>query len=153
MTHVPVKAPPTGWTVLCIHALPDGQSRLVDIELPVTRKVENADGSSHWEGIAPARVWGLAGGGSTLGYSAWHTCGEAGLSITLRGRWQIEASDGECRELGPGDVLVMLDTSGQGHRSWPQEGEDAAMVMGIGFGEGVEAQMRARLAHALAARD
>lgn len=134
----------TTWPALCIYALPDGQSRLIDIDLPVTRKVTGPDGASHWEGVAAATHWGLAGNASSASHHEWHTCGQAGLSITLRGTWEIEASDGTRRALGPGDVLVMLDTTGQGHRSWPQ-GEGDTMVIGMGLGEDTEREMRARL--------
>lgn len=133
------------WPALCIHALPDGGSRLIDLDLPVTHKVTGADGISRWEGIADASHWGLAGSGSSSTHDEWHTCGQAGLSITLRGRWEIEASDGIRRALGPGDVLVMLDTTGQGHRSWPLDGGDA-MVMGVSLGPDAERAIRARLA-------
>lgn len=133
------------WSALCVHALPDGGSRLVDLNLPVTHKVTAADGTSRWEGVADASHWGLAGGGSSSTHHEWHTCGQAGLSITLRGRWEIEASDGTRRVLGPGDVLVMLDTTGQGHRSWPLDDGDT-MVLGVGLGEHAERDMRALLA-------
>lgn len=141
-------AAPT-WPALCIYALPDGGSRLVDLELPVTRKVTGADGVAHWEGVAAASHWGLAGNASSSTHHEWHTCGHAGLSITLRGRWDIEASDGTRRTLGPGDVLVMLDTTGQGHRSWPLDNGDM-MVIGMGLGQDAERDMRARLAERLA---
>lgn len=134
----------TTWPALCIYALPDGQSRLIDLDLPVTRKVTEADGTSRWEGGGMASHWGLAGNASSSSHHEWHTCGQAGLSITLRGRWEIEASDGSRRALGPGDVLVMLDTTGQGHRSWPL-GDGDTMVIGVGLGEDSERDLRTRL--------
>ncbi len=139
------------WPALCIYAGEDGTSHLVDLDLPTTRKVVGEDGTTRWEGIASASTFGLAGGGQSPTYSEWHTCGQAGLSITLRGNWEIEAGDGTRRALGPGDLLVMLDTTGQGHRSWPL-GDSPSMVMGLGFGEGVEATMRERLDGALRRR-
>lgn len=133
------------WPALCVYALPDGGSRLIDLTLPVTHKVTAADGTSHWEGVAAASQWGLAGSGSSSTHHEWHTCGQAGLSITLRGHWEIEASDGTRRALAPGDVLVMLDTTGQGHRSWPLDDNDT-MVIGVGLGADAEQDIRARLA-------
>lgn len=53
------------WPALCVYALPDGGSRLIDLTLPVTHKVTAADGTSHWEGVAAASQWGLAGSGSS----------------------------------------------------------------------------------------
>jgi hypothetical protein len=35
----------------------------------------------------------------------------------LQGRLEISASDGEKRSFGPGDAVLMEDTSGKGHRS------------------------------------
>lgn len=137
-------AAPT-WPVLCIYALPDGGSRLADLTLPVTHKVTAADGTVRWDGVAAASHWGLAGSASYSNNYEWHTSGQAGLSITLRGYWEIEASDGTRRALAPGDVLVMLDTTGQGHRSWPRDQGDT-MVLGMGFGEDVERDIRGRLA-------
>lgn len=136
-------------TAVCIYAEADGGSRLVDLEIPLTRKVIAKDGTAHWEGIAPASIWGIATGDPNH-CTDWHPCGMAGLSITLEGDWEIEATDGTRRRLGPGDVLVMLDTTGTGHRSWPG-GDSRCLTMGVGFGEGVEEQMRTLLAKTLAA--
>lgn len=135
-------------TAVCIYAEADGSSHLVDLKIPLTRKVITEDGTVHWEGIAPASMWGIAGGDPNHS-TDWHPCGMAGLSITLEGEWEIEATDGTRRHLGPGDVLVMLDTNGTGHRSWPG-GDTRCLTMGVGFGEGVEDQMRALLAETLA---
>jgi quercetin dioxygenase-like cupin family protein len=35
--------------------------------------------------------------------------------VMLRGRCSIEASDGETREFGPGEVVLVEDTTGKGH--------------------------------------
>lgn len=127
-------------SAVCIYATQSGGSRLIDLDLPLTRKVVGDDGSTYWAGVAAATMWGIAGG-DPLHATDWHTSGMAGLSITLEGEWEIEASDGSRRGLRPGDVLVMLDTTGQGHRSWPV-GDTPCLTMGIGFGDGVEGQMR-----------
>lgn len=137
------------WTALCIYDGEDGRSRLIDLDIPVTHKATAPDGSAHWVGVAGATRWGLAGDGSSPDHHAWHNSTHAGLSITLRGRWEIEAGDGTRRALGPGDMLVMLDTTGQGHRSWKIE-EGASMVVGVGLDADAERDMRARLAARLA---
>ncbi len=38
--------------------------------------------------------------------------------ILLRGECEAETSDGTHRAFGPGDVVLLEDTSGRGHRSW-----------------------------------
>lgn len=43
--------------------------------------------------------------------------------VNLSGSVDIEISDGTCRRLGPGDVLVAEDTSGRGHKSRAVAGE------------------------------
>ncbi|MFS0851090.1 hypothetical protein AB3M93_16720 [Novosphingobium panipatense] len=130
-------------SALCVYPTPDGGSRLAELNLPLMRKVVAQDGSSSWEGVAPATVWGIAGA-DPLHATDWHTSGMAGLSITLEGEWEIEAGDGMRHRLRPGDILVMLDTTGQGHRSWPCGGAQC-LTMGIGISEDVEAEMRALL--------
>jgi len=42
----------------------------------------------------------------------------------------------------------MLDTTGEGHRSWSMDDGDS-MVLGVGLGEEAEREMRARLAAVL----
>jgi hypothetical protein len=37
--------------------------------------------------------------------------------ITLSGVTEIEASDGQLRRFGPGEILRVEDTSGKGHRT------------------------------------
>jgi len=69
----------------------------------VEQKPEAADWEQH---VAPRRQW----------------------IILLRGRGSITVSSGEVREFGPGDVLLVEDTTGEGHLSIPLT-EDFAFVM------------------------
>jgi len=39
--------------------------------------------------------------------------------IGISGRVAITTSDGQCREVGPGDVILAEDTTGRGHLSTP----------------------------------
>ena len=39
------------------------------------------------------------------------------VAILLRGRFSVQAGDGEIREMGPGEIFRMEDTTGLGHRS------------------------------------
>jgi hypothetical protein len=45
----------------------------------------------------------------------WHPAPRRQFVITLSGRAEIEASDGEIRQIGPGTVMLADDTSGKGH--------------------------------------
>lgn len=132
---------------VCIHADEAGNSHLTDLDLPLMRKALGEDGGWRWEGVEPATVWGIAGDDPNHA-TGWHPCGMAGLSITLEGKWEIEATDGSIRRLTAGDLLVMLDTTGIGHRSRPC-GVAPCLTLGIGFGAGIEETMRARLAQTL----
>ena len=50
--------------------------------------------------------------------------------IGLQGKLEVRASDGKTRTFGPGDAVLMEDTSGRGHSSRVQGGKDfvAAIV-------------------------
>ena len=105
---------------LRIYAEDDGASRFEDIELEATRThivdgvppllvsgpfecgqitfVEQPKDAANWEAhVAPKRQW----------------------VIVLSGRVVITVSDGHSREVGPGGVMLLEDTSGSGHLSTP----------------------------------
>lgn len=115
---------------VAIFTTPDGGSRLIDLPMPLCRKIALPDGSGQWQGISGATGWGITQGDGE-GYGDWHVSAMPGLSIVLRGAWTIEASDGQKRTLEPGAMLVMLDTDGCGHRSHTVE--QPCSVIGIAF--------------------
>lgn len=47
----------------------------------------------------------------------WHPSSARNLFIVISGEWEVEASDGEIRRFGPGDVVRVEDTTGKGHAS------------------------------------
>lgn len=47
----------------------------------------------------------------------WHPAPARQFIMPLSGEMEFEVSDGEKRVFGPGDVLLVEDTSGKGHRS------------------------------------
>ncbi|MEM1077870.1 MAG: cupin [Pseudomonadota bacterium] len=49
--------------------------------------------------------------------------------ICLRGRVRVTASDGDTREIGPGDVWRMADTHGKGHHTEVISTEDFECVI------------------------
>ncbi|MEP1208196.1 MAG: hypothetical protein ABJM29_19240 [Rhizobiaceae bacterium] len=49
--------------------------------------------------------------------------------ICLKGHASVTASDGDTRQIGPGDVWVMEDTKGKGHHTRVTSQEDFECVM------------------------
>jgi len=50
-------------------------------------------------------------------YGDWHPAPYRQLHSYLQGQVEAEVSDGEIRRFGPGDVVLVEDTTGKGHRS------------------------------------
>jgi hypothetical protein len=46
---------------------------------------------------------------------SWHCAPRRQYSITLAGEAEIEVGDGTVKRIGPGDVLLAEDLTGQGH--------------------------------------
>jgi hypothetical protein len=101
-----------------------GTSKLLDVEF----RLEETD-TFRWSGPQPAAHWVVIDG-APAGAKDWHTAGSAGLSVVIEGSWEIEAGDGSRRKLERGDVLVLLDTTGQGHRS-RVTGDRRCVVLGV----------------------
>ena len=124
---------PPSVKAVCIYADSAGQSHLVDVELPALAQEVGEGGRTRFIGATGATVMGfVVGTGKVL--KDWHVAGTPGLSITISGRWEIEAGSGERRMLETGSVLLMLDTHGQGHRSRCYE-DGGSTVIGVGIDE------------------
>lgn len=54
---------------------------------------------------------------------AWHNAPRRQYIVMLQGGVEIEASDGELRRFGTGDVLLVEDVAGRGHRSRAIDGQ------------------------------
>jgi hypothetical protein len=48
-------------------------------------------------------------------YIDWHPAPRRQFVVTLSGNAEVEASDGEVRQIGPGTVMLAEDTTGKGH--------------------------------------
>ena len=67
-------------------------------------------------GLLGARGWTYMEG-PVERFVDWHTSGAGGVTVMLEGWMDLEVGSGaKCRVLA-GDVLLALDTTGQGHRS------------------------------------
>ena len=58
----------------------------------------------------------------------FHTAPARQFILLLDGRIEIESSLGEKREFGPGDVLLVEDTNGKGHRTRNLQNEERRSV-------------------------
>ncbi len=100
--------------------------------MKITRIYADAQGISHFEDVEiPLRAAGEIGRLSTrvpvtglifrendadYDYD-WHTAPEPQYVVLLDGEIEIEVSDGERRRFRGGDVLLLEDTTGGGHRT------------------------------------
>lgn len=67
-------------------------------------------------------------GGPTGWDGDWHPAPTRQFVFCLSGTFEVTASDGECRVFGPGDVLLLEDTEGRGHKTLITENGLTAMV-------------------------
>ena len=96
----------------CLYTGRDGQSHFADDALAL--KADPVGRLS--TGVLGARGWMYAESPQER-FVDWHTSGQGGVSVMLDGYMDLEIGSGERRRLVMGDVLLALDTTGQGHRS------------------------------------
>jgi hypothetical protein len=98
--------------VYCLYTGRDGQSHFAEDALAL-----KADAVGRLStGVLGARGWMYAISPQQRCVD-WHTSGQGGVSVMLEGWMDLEIGSGERRRLVEGDVLLALDTTGQGHRS------------------------------------
>ena len=100
--------------------------------MKVTRIYSDANGDSHFEGIdialddagaigrlsRPQPVASVIFRENEPGYDYdWHTAPRRQYIVLLDGEIEIEVSSGEKRRFGGGDVLLVEDVTGKGHRT------------------------------------
>ena len=98
--------------------------------MAIIRLYAGADGRSHFEELTPtleprgdqsASGELIAGSGITIRRfdpkrsNPWHHAPGRYAVFTLSGAVDIEIGDGTVRRLGPGDILIAEDLTGQGH--------------------------------------
>ena len=92
----------------------DGRSRIVQEPLPMQPFVDTE--GAHGESTAMSSVAGITFRVSPPGYVLdWHCAPRRQYSLSLSGTAEIEVGDGSVARLGPGDVLLAEDLTGQGH--------------------------------------
>jgi hypothetical protein len=92
----------------------DGKSHIE--ELPLAMKPFVDTEGAHGEAGPTQAVTGITFRVSQPGYKLdWHCAPRRQYSISLTGTTEIEVGDGTVARLGPGDVVLAEDLTGQGH--------------------------------------
>ncbi len=92
----------------------DGQSHISETPLAM-RPFTDTEGA-HGEATAMQSASGIAFRVSPPGYVlGWHCAPRRQYSISLSGSAEIEVGDGTVARVGPGDVVLAEDLTGQGH--------------------------------------
>ena len=92
----------------------DGKSHIEDVA-PDFQPFVDTEGA-HGEGTPLENASGITFRISPPGYLLeWHCAPRRQYTITLAGEAEIEVGDGTVKRVGPGDVLLAEDLTGQGH--------------------------------------
>jgi hypothetical protein len=92
----------------------DGRSHIAEVPLAMQPFVDKE--GAHGEGTAMQPVAGISFRVSPPGYVLdWHCAPRRQYSISLSGNAEIEVGDGTVARIGPGDVVLAEDLTGQGH--------------------------------------
>lgn len=91
--------------------------------MKVTRVYTGADGQSHFDEIEVESEKLQPGDGiifrqvPSAYLNSWHRAPRRQYIINLSGESEVEVGDGTKRRLGPGEIYLADDTTGQGHIS------------------------------------
>jgi quercetin dioxygenase-like cupin family protein len=97
-----------------VYSGPDGKSHITEVVLPMKPFVDTE--GAHGEGSPMQRAAGIAFRVAPAGYVLdWHCAPRRQYSISLSGTAEIEVGDGTVARIGPGDVVLAEDLTGQGH--------------------------------------
>jgi quercetin dioxygenase-like cupin family protein len=97
-----------------VYSGPDGRSHIAQVPMALKpfADVEGAHGESTPMQPATGISFRFAPPGYVLD---WHCAPRRQYSISLSGAAEIEVGDGTVARLGPGDVVLAEDLTGQGH--------------------------------------
>jgi quercetin dioxygenase-like cupin family protein len=92
----------------------DGQSHIAELPLALQSFVDTE--GAYGEGTPVQPATGISFRIAPPGYVlSWHCAPRRQYTITLAGRAEIEVGDGTVTPVGPGDVVLAEDLTGQGH--------------------------------------
>src|SRR5262245_13498131 len=105
-----------------VYADADGESHFEDIEVamePVTTYNGVSTRKGHSAPIGDKLTFTKVDpdDGSLGEWGVWHPDTHSQFVVWLAGEVDVEASDGEVRRFGPGQMLLIDDTTGKGHRN------------------------------------
>ena len=97
-----------------VYSGPDGKSHVAEVPWAMRPFVDTE--GAHGEGTATQSAASIAFRVSPPGYVlSWHCAPRRQYSIALSGNAEIEVGDGTVARVGPGDVVLAEDLTGQGH--------------------------------------
>ena len=100
--------------VFRVYSGSDGKSHIA--EVPLAMKPFSDVEGAHGEGTPMQSASGIAFRVAPAGYVLnWHCAPRRQYSISLSGTAEIEVGDGTVARVGPGDVVLAEDLTGQGH--------------------------------------
>jgi quercetin dioxygenase-like cupin family protein len=92
----------------------DGKSHVAEVELAMKPFVDTE--GAHGESAPTQKASGITFRVAPPGYVLdWHCAPRRQYSISLSGHAEIEVGDGTVARIGPGDVVLAEDLTGQGH--------------------------------------
>ena len=101
-------------TIVRVYTGNDGQSHLEEVSLSLQPFVDTE--GAYGEGTPLQKATGITFRVAPPGYVlSWHCAPRRQYTITLSGEAEIEVGDGTVRRIGPGDVVLAEDLTGQGH--------------------------------------
>jgi hypothetical protein len=105
-------ATPTPITITRLYTGPDGKTKVEEFQVPLRAQGRGTELST----IVPVKS--LQFRRTNLDYNLdWHPAPSRQFVITLSGESEVELDGGRKLRLGPGNILLAEDTTGQGHIS------------------------------------
>jgi len=97
-----------------VYSASNGQSSIVEMPLKMQPFVDTE--GAHGEGTPMQPTTGIVFRVSPPGYILdWYCAPRRQYSLSLSGTAEIEVGDGTVARIGPGDVVLAEDLTGQGH--------------------------------------
>jgi quercetin dioxygenase-like cupin family protein len=101
-------------TIVRVYSGDDGQSHLEEVSLSLQPFVDTE--GAYGEGTPLQSATGITFRVAPPGYVlTWHCAPRRQYTITLAGEAEIEVGDGTVKRIGPGDIVLAEDLTGQGH--------------------------------------
>ena len=101
-------------TIVRVYSGEDGQSHVAQEPLTLQPFVDTE--GAYGEGTPLQNATGITSRVAPPGYVLkWHCAPRRQYTITLSGEAEIEVGDGTVKRIGPGDVVLAEDLTGQGH--------------------------------------